>query len=182
MACFWGHPADAGPESTPPLLSSIPAKKEAPTWLGSAGARIGLGSNQGAKLTSFELFGTSPTWKSWQPNSTTSLSLSLEGSLGLLGKDDDLGFLARLGPLLDVTFDDSPIHLMLGTSAAFVADQKFGRLDLGSHYQFISSVGFDWHFAGDWVFGYRWQHISNGGLTETNPGLNLNTLSLAYRF
>lgn len=146
------------------------------------GARLGMGTNRGTQLSIFELFGTTPAWKSWQPNSATSLNLHFEGSVGVLWEDNDPSFLTRIGPLLDLTIDDSPVHFIFGTSAAFLVDEKFGRLDLGSHYQFISSAGFDWYFTDDWVLGYRWQHISNAGLTDINPGLNLNTVSVGFRF
>jgi hypothetical protein len=33
-----------------------------------------------------------------------------------------------------------------------------------------------------WRFGYKFQHISNGGLGRGNPGLNLNLLFFGYSF
>ena len=56
------------------------------------------------------------------------------------------------------------------------------RLDLGSELQFITSIGFDWELSPRWILGYRWQHISNAGVRDRNPGLNLNTISVGFRF
>lgn len=154
----------------------------APSLLDSAGLRAGLGTNRGTKLSSFEFFATSRPVKTWRFSGSVTGSLRLEGALGMLNEDGDVAFLARMGPLLEVTFGDSPIHLMAGTSATYLSEHRFGKLDLGSEFQFVSLIGFDWDFAENWVLGYRWQHISNAGFSEINPGLNLNTISIGFRF
>jgi hypothetical protein len=30
--------------------------------------------------------------------------------------------------------------------------------------------------------GYRWQHMSNANIYDSNPGVNVHMLSLTYRF
>ena len=58
----------------------------------------------------------------------------------------------------------------------------FGTLDIGGGFQFISRVGVDWRIEEDWRVGYRYEHTSNAGLNEPNPGLNFHVLGVAWMF
>ncbi len=55
---------------------------------------------------------------------------------------------------------------------------------LGSAFQFGDHVGFGILFGEHKQFelGYRFQHISNGGIKQPNQGLNLNLLHFVYHF
>lgn len=69
------------------------------------------------------------------------------------------------------------IHLV---SPAFVsADRK-----LGSSFQFGDSLGLGLRFGDKRQFdvGYRYQHLSNGGIKQPNQGINLNELRFIYWF
>lgn len=148
----------------------------------SAGVRAGISDNGGGQVSEFEFFATSSSIADWSLTNTTSVSLHWEGAAGVFSYEDDRTFSARFGPMLDLSFDDSPFHFVFSTSVAYLADHEFGRRDLGSELQFVSSLGFDWEFSPNWVLGYRRQHISNAGFDDTNPGLNLNTISVGFRF
>jgi lipid A 3-O-deacylase len=55
----------------------------------------------------------------------------------------------------------------VGTAFQF-ADMAGVGLQFGSHQQYLA--------------GYRFQHISNGGIKEPNPGINFSQLYLQYNF
>lgn len=62
-------------------------------------------------------------------------------------------------------------------------------VDLPVDTQFNFTVGgqlgferFDASRTRSWRFGYKFQHISNGGRGNINPGLNLNELFVGYSF
>lgn len=148
-------------------------------WMG-LGA--GAGTNRSTSLTSYHFFATTRPLYSWRLGDSSTVDLRFTGTAGLLDEDREQAFMTSLGPLLDVTISESRLHFIVSSCPAYLGDETFGRLDLGSHFQFISSAGFDWHFSEDWIFGYRWQHISNAGISDVNPGLNLNTIRVGFRF
>lgn len=87
-----------------------------------------------------------------------------------------LGFAAIL------EFDDFPVELVISSGPTFLTEDKIRTSDLGSKFQFTSAVGLDWEVVDDWNLGYRYLHISNAGLGDPNPGLNLHAVSLLYSF
>jgi hypothetical protein len=60
----------------------------------------------------------------------------------------------------------------------------YGDRRLGSAFQFADHIGFGILFGEHKQFelGYRFQHISNGGIKQPNQGLNLNLLHFVYHF
>jgi lipid A 3-O-deacylase len=61
-----------------------------------------------------------------------------------------------------------------------LSSQRFDDEDLGCSTQFISHLGINLRLNRNWETGYRFEHVSNGGLSDSNPGLNLNLLLLRY--
>jgi lipid A 3-O-deacylase len=55
---------------------------------------------------------------------------------------------------------------------------------LGTAFQFADMAGVRAHFGHcrQYLAGYRFQHISNGGINEPNPGINFSQLYLQYNF
>ena len=58
------------------------------------------------------------------------------------------------------------------------------RYNLGSAFQFADMVGVGAQFGNHQQYqaGYRFQHVSNGGIKEPNPGINFSQLYLQYNF
>ena len=152
------------------------------TFFETAGVRFGVGENRDSRVDGYEFFATSRSLTDWSLTRNLSASLHLEAGLGLLSHRSDDAFTARLGAVVDFSYCGWPVHFVLATNVAYLSDHTFGSLDLGSDFQFLSSAGFDWHLSDRWILGYRWQHISNGGITSVNPGLNLNAVSIGFRF
>lgn len=55
---------------------------------------------------------------------------------------------------------------------------------LGTAFQFADMAGVGVQFGSrqQYLAGYRFQHISNGGIKEPNPGINFSQLYLQYNF
>jgi lipid A 3-O-deacylase len=55
---------------------------------------------------------------------------------------------------------------------------------LGTAFQFADMAGVGVQFGNRqrYLAGYRFQHISNGGINEPNPGINFSQLYLQYNF
>ena len=68
-------------------------------------------------------------------------------------------------------------HLLSKTS---VSPQRA----FGSAFQFGDHIGFGVRFGGkgEYDLGYRYQHLSNGGLRDPNQGINFNQLRFQYHF
>lgn len=65
-------------------------------------------------------------------------------------------------------------------SPAFIyANRRFG-----SSFQFGDHLGFGVRFGEHHQFdlGYRYQHLSNGGIKKPNQGINLNQIHFVYHF
>ncbi len=71
------------------------------------------------------------------------------------------------------------IGLRLLSATQVNADRK-----LGSAFQFGDHVGVGLRFGskGQYDLGYRYQHLSNGGIKDPNQGINFNQIRFTYRF
>ncbi|MFP4353257.1 MAG: acyloxyacyl hydrolase [Puniceicoccaceae bacterium] len=147
------------------------------------GFRAGPDSDDGVTITGYEAYATAGTPWSWDIAGNTRLSVEFEGAIGGLSGEDDTSAYARVAPQLRLGFDSFPVSGVLGPGVTILSEEKFGdELDLGGHFEFFTSVGLDWRLSEDWTIGYRFLHISNGNLHETNPSLNLQTLGFDYSF
>ncbi len=60
----------------------------------------------------------------------------------------------------------------------------YANRQFGSAFQFGDHIGFGTRFGDHEQFdlGYRYQHLSNGGLKKPNQGINLNQVHFTYHF
>ena len=71
----------------------------------------------------------------------------------------------------------------LGIGAHLLSDTRFDGNRLGAAFQFGDHVGVDWQFTGmRWTLGYRFQHLSDGGIKPPNEGVNFHVLHLSWQF
>ena len=111
-----------------------------------------------------------------------SFSISLEGSAGVISGGSAEGFVGAVGPGLAVGLWDDRLLLKAGVSPTFISKDKYGEEDLGGPVQFTSHIGIAARFYRGLSVGYRLQHMSNAGLYDHNPGLNLHMLEVSWRF
>ena len=80
----------------------------------------------------------------------------------------------RIAPYMDAAIG---FHML---SDVRVSDRKV----LGTNFQFGDHLGLGVRFGQRWRYdvALRLQHLSNGGLSKSNPGINYVQLRLAYHF
>ena len=73
------------------------------------------------------------------------------------------------------------LELEAGFRPTWLPDHRFGDDDFGGAIQFTSHAGATLNFGAATV-GYRFQHCSNAGIYDDNPGLDLHLLGVGVRF
>jgi hypothetical protein len=101
---------------------------------------------------------------------------------GWLGGEHSDGFVGTLGPIVELSKGKCPLTFECGSSPTFLSKYQFGDENFGGKFQFTSHIGLNWHLTKHISIGYRFQHMSNAGLWNPNPGLNLNMFSFTFRF
>jgi hypothetical protein len=118
----------------------------------------------------------------WDLSSTWRLQSRLDLSAGWLSGQDDDGFVATGGLELVLKRLHFPLSFEAGLSPTILSRYKFGDFDMGIPLQFTSHAGLQLDLGSRFRLGYRIQHMSNGRLSTSNPGLNLHMLGISYRF
>lgn len=116
------------------------------------------------------------------PTSSWLYSKRVEIALGSIGNSDDTTAFLSVGPLWRWKLLTPDTFLELGFSPTVLADTQFGSRNIGGHLHFSSSASIG-HRLGKHNrsnIALRIQHISNGGLSSTNPGLDSVGLSFSY--
>lgn len=110
------------------------------------------------------------------------LQTCLDFSAGWLGGRAENAFIGTLGPSVCIRRESFPIAFEGGCCPSLMSRQHFGKIDFGIPFQFTSFAGFSADIGKHWGAGYRFQHMSNGGVGSDNPGLNMHMFSVRYRF
>lgn len=110
------------------------------------------------------------------------LQSRLDVSLGWLADPGGNAVVTTLGPSLWLGKKDFPLSFEAGVSPTAVSRSVFATKNFGGLFQFTSHVGLNVDLPGRFRIGYRFQHMSNAGIGDTNPGLNLHMLAVGCRF
>jgi len=146
------------------------------------GFRFGLDAESDVNLTISELYLTlGPPW-AWELGDTAKVLLLFETAAGVVDGEGSTAFVLSVTPVVRLAFEDVPFDLVVSSGPAYYSDDTFGSLDIGGEFQFISRFGVDWRINENWRIGYRYEHTSNAGLDDTNPGLNFHVLGVACMF
>lgn len=109
------------------------------------------------------------------------LASHLELAFGALtGHDKTRGFVS-IGPVWRVPFDSDRFFVQLGFSPTLISGSYLSGRDLGGNLHFTSSLtaGATFGATDNVSIALRIQHISNGGLSSDNPGLDMLGLNVA---
>jgi hypothetical protein len=110
------------------------------------------------------------------------LQSRLDVSLGWLGESGADAGIASAGPTFLMSRPDFPLSLEGGISPTLLTRSDFEDKDFGIPFQLTSHVGLNFDITAHIRIGYRFQHMSNAGLSDPNPGLNMHMISLSYRW
>jgi Lipid A 3-O-deacylase (PagL) len=119
---------------------------------------------------------------SWGSQAGFNLKPRAEFSAGWLDNQGDSGFVGALGPVVELRRGKFPVALEGGVSLSALSRSNFPERNLGGWFEFTDHVGLDWRVSKRFTLGWRFQHTSNAGIYQRNPGLNLQMVSAAYTF
>ncbi|HWX19376.1 MAG TPA: acyloxyacyl hydrolase [Candidatus Binatia bacterium] len=168
------------------LLTGLPiiaGAAEAPGFsLESVGARIGgSGTDRAHDFHQAEAFvNCNLPWK-WDLGKDWRLQSRFDLSGGWLADPGRDAAIVTAGPSLLLGKAQFPLSFEGGASPTLISRHEFETKDFGTPFQFTSHLGLnlDWrHYR----VGYRFQHMSNAGISDRNPGLNLHVIALSYLF
>lgn len=109
------------------------------------------------------------------------IGMDLDWTVGALAGQGNSGLVSSLGPLLRIGAGTCPLAFEGGISPTFISKRVFDEDDFGAHLQFTSHVGFSYRLTQRTSIAYRFQHMSNANLGDSNPGLNLHALGVIVR-
>lgn len=147
-----------------------------------AGLGVGSGDRRGVSFNSYELSGTLESPWSRQIGEQGQMRLDFEIGVGVLDGEGDSGLFVRAAPILEFGMAGSPVGLFITTGPLLLTEDQYGDFDIGGNVHFASAVGVKWRVTQDWSVGYRYQHISNVGVTSPNPGLDQHLIRIAHGF
>ncbi len=111
-----------------------------------------------------------------------SAAASVVGNVGILnGWGSDAGFVS-VGPALALGRPDAGFSLHLSSGPALMTRDRFGGADFGMRLQFMTRAGFSYRVGREVELGYAFQHMSNGNLARSNPGLDMHLFELGVRW
>ena len=157
---------------------------EAETFsLATAGLRGAMCANPKSQtFEQAEIFGTfNLAWR-WNWGSGWHVQTRLDAAGGALHGHSDDAFIGSAGPDFVLGHERVPLNLEFGVSPTLLSHHEFGTMDFGTPLQFTTHVGLNWEFSEHFGVGYRYQHMSNAGFSNHNPGLNLHGLMVYWRF
>ena len=108
----------------------------------------------------------------------------LELAVGAISTAAESRAFLSFGPVWRFPANSRSLFVELGFSPTLIGGSTFNGRDLGGNFHFTSSAAIGATFGRfDTVsVSLRAQHTSNGGLSDTNPGLDMFGLNFAFNF
>jgi hypothetical protein len=151
--------------------------------LESSGLRGGF-SAKGSKLSFYQTEAFVDWNLPWRCESDSGFRLQtkLDASAGWMNGRGDHAFVGTLGPMVSLGWKGFPLRLDLGSSPTILSRDEFGHTDVGIPFQFTTQAQLMLELGRHVAVGYRYQHMSNANISRSNPGVNMQMISIGYRF
>jgi len=149
----------------------------------SVGGRVGFSAfNSAPRFEQYDIFSAVrlPWRYDFSPN--WSIHTQVNAAVGCLRDPGHDAFIGSFGPGIMFTRQGWPFVLDAGIAPTYISRPDFGSKELGTNAQFTSHGGVGFDVLPFLRVGYRFQHMSNGGLGKKNPGLNLHMVAVSYVF
>ena len=163
------------------FFTTLPGNAGDGKW-NTVGLRAGVGDSRNdesfSQYEAYVTFNLPWKWRSshdWIVGSFTGVNA---GAVTCAGT----GFIGSIGLGVYILTPAESFTLLAGIFPTYIGRSIFGNEDFGNSFQFTSAVGVNLNFYQHWTIGYRFQHMSNGGLSDENPGLNTHMIEMGYRF
>ncbi|AQV98210.1 acyloxyacyl hydrolase [Cupriavidus necator] len=168
-------------------LAALPAAAGAATF----SMQAGYGRDNGHGVEKYEVAGRWEDIMQWQFSSR--FSLALDGELSVanwraLSREPSSQLMEfGVSPIFRLNYEGEYATPYLEASVGFHVlshTEIAGGHSMGSAFQFADMVGVGVAFGKGRRFsvGYRFQHLSNAGIKEPNPGTNFSIGYVRYRF
>jgi len=109
-------------------------------------------------------------------------SSHLEFAIGAISSQSTNRPFVSLGPVWRLPVTRQAAFVEFGFSPTLIGGSNVGGRDLGGNFHFTSSIAVGATFGRRQSFtvSLRAQHTSNGGLHDTNPGLDMFGINIAF--
>jgi len=106
----------------------------------------------------------------------------LELAIGAISTSQETRPFVSLGPVWSLPIRSRSLFVELGFSPTLIAGSSLNGRELGGNFHFTSSASIGATFGAreNISLALRVQHTSNGGLSSTNPGLDMIGLNFAF--
>jgi len=106
----------------------------------------------------------------------------LELAIGAISTSQETRPFVSLGPVWRLPIRSRSLFVELGFSPTLIGGSSLNGRDLGGNFHFTSSasIGATFGVRENISLALRVQHTSNGGLSSTNPGLDMIGLNFAF--
>ena len=146
------------------------------------GARAGEDVAERVEFEQYEVFAHYPLKWKWDLWHHMVLSTRLDAALGWLNVKGKEGIVGALGPGFILQHSDSRIRFEAGINVTLLGEDEFERHNFGGPLQATSYLAASLRLYRGSRVSYRLHHISNGGIYDPNPGLDVHLLGLSYAF
>ena len=146
-------------------------------------AGLQAGVDMSDSLENFEQYEVALSYRlpwAWDLSPERQVGSRINVNIGTLKGAGESCLVASAGPALFMQQGD--FEFFAGISAARIGEHKFGRENFGSLFHFISHAGLSYRLSRDISLAYQVQHMSNSGIDEQNPGLNMHMFGINYHF
>ncbi len=120
----------------------------------------------------------------WSPWTNVSASPKLTLETGRFESGSEHRSFASFGPSVRLTSDAHrvPLFVDLGISPTLINGSQYGQNDFGTSFNFTAHVALGLRFGPtkSQVVKLRYQHISNGGINNINPGVNMVGIDFSF--
>lgn len=118
----------------------------------------------------------------WAMGREWELRTRLELTGGWMSGRGDNSIFGSIGPGFVVSWKDFPVMLEAGVSPTLLGREQFGNTDFGTVFQFTTHGGLTWRMTSRLDLGVRFEHLSNANIGPSNPGVNLYSVGVGWRF
>jgi len=115
-------------------------------------------------------------------SSKVALRPRMEVSIASLVGESKTGYYSTVGTITTVDFANNPISIEVGSSFTFLNKYEYEQVNIGGLFHFISHIGISLKLYQHIRTTFRFQHMSNAGIRQPNPGINLNIWEINYSF
>ncbi len=120
-------------------------------------------------------------WKRTRKNGDI-IQTALNVDLNHLNGPGNQSIVIAVGPQIELIRPTSRVSWNLGIAPTYIEKSRYNAIDMGGNLHFTSHIGVKFEMNKQWELGFRLQHMSNVGLEDSNPGLNLFLIEILQRY